>query len=581
MSVTWNITSGTTTKTAAAWQLSRLTLTRSNQTPDILTALADGALVDSTPTFDYGDTITLKRDTTPYFHGVCIQIPRTGSPNSESLQYKFAGPWWHLENLIFQQRWTCYISTDTVPAKKWGYKSRVILGQKEPYWTEDDPPVLVTNGVLNSGQVITEILNYAIACGVPITIGTISPNITIPFDECLDITCAEAIRRVLRWTPDAVAWFDYSTTPATLNVTRRSSMTTLDLSLTQGAPNQTLDIVARDDIKLPAVIINYESISSITVADETSTYTNLAQDKYPTNSTGQELGALVMTVELAGSNTVMQKVTIQTEELPADLNDLTWWKARIPALAEPQITDLTITGAARKIHSADAADYTYRLVQGSIENWMTTKVDYERIEAKCSFTEVRVSDAGDVSSKKINQLISCKFVASNLQTDFSHGKTTRTFTRVTSIQTAEPQPTGLAEQIYDAVNILQYEGQFILVQEDVDGTARPGKALNITNATQTAWATMNATIHETSENIDEGRTNISFGPTKKLGPTDLIEYLRSNRARHTSLRWAAKGDADPFTPENTVEQNTYPATEETNVIAGETTELNVYQDTES
>lgn len=69
---------------------------------------------------------------------------------------------------------------------------------------------------------IIEALNWALkpfatSGQFPFQIGTVSPNVDCPIDEVRDITCAEVIHKMLRWTPDAVTWFDYSTSPPTFN----------------------------------------------------------------------------------------------------------------------------------------------------------------------------------------------------------------------------------------------------------------------------------------------------------------------------------------------------------------------------
>jgi len=58
--------------------------------------------------------------------------------------------------------------------------------------------------------------------GAPLAVGAVTPDAVAPYMEVLDHSCAEVIRAFLRWTPDATAAFDYTTSPfPTLSIHRR------------------------------------------------------------------------------------------------------------------------------------------------------------------------------------------------------------------------------------------------------------------------------------------------------------------------------------------------------------------------
>jgi hypothetical protein len=95
-----------------------------------------------------------------------ISVPGRAAAKAEEQFYRVAGPWWYLENLVFQQTWqtTNGILTTLIPTNK----SRLILSQAA------DGTKLAT------GAAIEEVLAYATARGVPISVGTISPNASRP-----------------------------------------------------------------------------------------------------------------------------------------------------------------------------------------------------------------------------------------------------------------------------------------------------------------------------------------------------------------------------------------------------------------
>ncbi|HZV33478.1 MAG TPA: hypothetical protein VFB72_02800, partial [Verrucomicrobiae bacterium] len=105
----WTISCNGTEKFLVDWGISQVTRRSISQGQDELVFKTDGTLCDSAPLFTpYGPWLTLWRDRTangdgtfsggtPWFQGIVVQVPRTGAPETESMMYKVAGPWWYLE----------------------------------------------------------------------------------------------------------------------------------------------------------------------------------------------------------------------------------------------------------------------------------------------------------------------------------------------------------------------------------------------------------------------------------------------------------------------------------------------------
>ena len=110
------------------------------------------------------------------------------------------------------------------------------------------------------------------ALGAPLAIGTITPNAIAPYAEALDESCAAVIQHFLRWTPDAITAFDYTTTPyPTLSIVQRSSAASVTLPA-YGAPVSGLELTPRHDLQTPCVQLKFEQTNDIdgdtfTVAD--------------------------------------------------------------------------------------------------------------------------------------------------------------------------------------------------------------------------------------------------------------------------------------------------------------------------
>ena len=182
-------------------------------------------------------------------------------------------------------------------------------------------------------------LAYATARGVPITVGTITPNAIAPYAEALDQSCAEVIRNFLRWTPDAMAAFDYTTTPyPTLSIHRRADAATVTLPA-YGAPVSGLDLTPRYDLQAPAVVLKFEQTNDI----DNDTFTSLIVQPAPSTATGDELGALVMTLDLSGARATYQKQPVRTAPIPpsdTSAGVIDWWKGKFAWLNDFADSDL-------------------------------------------------------------------------------------------------------------------------------------------------------------------------------------------------------------------------------------------------
>ncbi len=534
-------------RTFALQNLGRLSRQLSNQSPDLVSFINNGAAFDGTPLFAENSIITITNGEANWFTGRIIQVPRLGAAREESIMYRAAGPWHDLERLVFKQTWKLWNSGTSALTNQ--YKSRVVLGQD-------------TDGTaLSNGEVVAEIIQYAIARGINIAIGTISPAVDMPFDEALDITCAEAIRRVLRWTPDAVCWFDYSVSPPTFNCQRRSELSAVNVNINAGAPNAQIDIAGRTDLQVPSVVIRYEKNNTSNGIG----YQSITVDKFPAAATGDELGSVNLTIPLAGSNLTMQSAAIVVEALPADLCDLTWWKSKVPELNDARITNLVIHDDYRAGVDTPGGTqyYANELISGSIFPWMSgasaSGADYITVEI--DYEQLFVT-AGATHREIVKKLYTYKFIATNL--------TSKTYSRTDSFDAGEAVPAGIAQAFYNAVNPLQYEGRVVLIESEVGGSIGMGNVLNLTGGNVSAWTTMRAVIQGILEDVDSGTTTVSFGPAAHLGPADLIEMLRVNRGRSVSSGWKKRTTGLTIDAGSSVQEETLSASSSVSSEGGET-----------
>ena len=202
------------------------------------------------------------------------------------------------------------------------------------------------------------------------------------------------------------------------------------------------------------------------------------------------------------------------------------------------------------------------LTEGQIADWMGFSAQRITISAKANITHRN----GNVIK---DHPITYQCIATNAVTG--------SYSKQTVSALAEPVPAGLATFLYDAVSVLQYEGELTLQEEDVSASLSVGNLFNLTGGNLTEWATMSAMVQSITENLDTGETTVEFGPPKHLSAGELVDLLRINRARNT-FYWptlqtsgVAGGQADVGLGNHLPEKNSAstPGWFRTHVISGQ------------
>ena len=381
---------------------------------------------------------------------------------------------------------------------------------------------------------LPEVLAYATARGVPITVGTITPNVTVPYAEALDRSCAEVIRNLLRWTPDAVVAFDYTTTPyPTLSIRLRADAPVISLPA-YGAPVSALELTPRHDLQVPAVVLKFEQTNDI----DGDTFTSLIVQSAPPTATGDEFGALVMTFDLSGARATYHHQPVVTTPIPTSdtsASVIAWWQTKFAWLNDFDAGDLSVVSGTQSVTIDDAADFPglspadvpNELLHGAVSAWMNVNAAPLLVSATLEYSGAATDESGEVFDANNQRVVYTRVMGTNADTG--------TYSRLTSETEAEPVPEGMAAAIYAATSVLQYDGVLELTEQECSGAAVPGQLLNLTGG-RADWAAMQAQVQRVEENLDLGQTKIVVGPAKHLGQTQITAWLRANRERRVSFR---------------------------------------------
>jgi len=519
--MTWTLTYNNETKALHDWGLSSLKRIRINQGIDKV-FISSPTTLGNESIFKPESFLTISKNNVPWFCGLITKTPGWATSRLENQLYELSGPWWYLENLIYQQGWIEAIPKGETQELRQIDTGRIILGQN------------FQGTSIHNGEQITEILQYAIGQGAPFTIGDISLDIAFPSDETKDISCAEAIQRLLRWSPDAIVWFDYRTLPLpTIHIKRRHQMVQTNLSLNEYSSIKSLKITPRYDLKSSAVVIKYEKLHQT----NGQTWISTQVDAFPPNATGKEFKALVLTIELDGAKTQTVSQYLRTE--PILLDSPLWWQKHLPALHTIPLENIIISSPSR------TGSLPAELIEGSISPWMQRDVEEDIIRAKLSYeTE---------NEQVVNREVAIKIHTTNAST--------RVYQQIIQACDPEPTPQLLAQKLYQAVSELQVDGEITLENCELDSSPIMGSVLNIYSGNK-SWETMCAPIQSLKEDLDKGQTTITFGPAKHLGPDDLVELLRTNRKRQATRNAARRITGKP-SKSNDLIQSTHSRIENT------------------
>jgi hypothetical protein len=553
MSSTWRFVSGSIDRSFADLGWTGLTLQYRSQLPDLAEWDAPGNL-DDDAIVPYGTLITIYQDDTPRFVGRVTTAPCYGrGASAEGRRYRAEGPWWDLEQTVRRQNWNIN-STPSAETPSLGLRAMAValLGQ-------DD-----TGAKVSVGAEIAATVGYAISAGRPLQLATISGlSFQVPWQEVRASTCAEIIRELLRWAPDVVTWFDYTTSPPTLHFARRASLTSRTIALvprtgevgtTEYNDVEDLTIRSREDLLVPAVVIDYISEHRSNGESWRQVTTDSAG---PGSST--DLGAICAAVTLAGAEyssdfqVVRQKLT--TKAFPGSFEGsgeenaaVGFWSSLFPQFYSGEFAELEFSDFEREALDGEEliSGLNRYVVEGSVPEWakarlaaqsqrqvLTIRASYHRRGLKADKTPITDRDATEVVGEVLKIQVTATSSSSRRWASTEGGE---------SYTPPEPVPTGLAAALYAALSVLEYDGGFSVTSEEADLAFRPGLRLQFTGG-RTEWQTANGQVQEVTHYIDTGRTSVRFGPPTHVSIQDLVERLRALRPPRVSMQSTMLGRA--------------------------------------
>lgn len=521
MSQRWTLTYAGDEKSFAEWKLQNPRRRLIQQSISFVALTSKGERYDADTQFAQGATITIKKivrndstaveTSTVWFVGRVEQPERFGNQFGEGISYLLVDVVYYLSETIYQIAWKEHATPgDPSSALVDKYLSEIFLNKS------------ITDTALTTRQQMADALQWCLTVMARPVNGSIVPfqfnaneftAMNIPVDKVVDAPCLNVLIKQLRFMPDAVMWVDYATTPPTIHIKRRSALTPVSINVA-GKPTEEIQIKARYDLQRPSVVLNFRIINSNNGTPLRETVTQIA------GGTGDEFRAVISTINLegfsvgGGSSATITRASILADNFFVE-NRVAWWKTKIPWLNDARVASLTITQAVRN----NPAGFPFEVVTGQIPPTSGVNSRREIIRAVATYN---ILNQSDVRWRGVTQPIDVEITATSATTD--------TFTSGSSSASGEPVPDDLADDYFEGVSFLPWEGTITFAERELTSPISLGNVLNLTGG-RTEWETMNAVVQQIEEDMETGKTTVTFGPPTHLGIADLVELLRFNSER--------------------------------------------------
>lgn len=366
-----------------------------------------------------GDSVTVSYMGRAVFVGDVASVERTHFPGSDTRERVVcAGPWAKMARLVYRQLWR------TGP-NSWDRSSRLVLNQYHSTGRSQS---------LNSE--LAEIANWG-ATGCGYTVGSVSVSTQhLPFDECRDITVADAIRRELRLFPKAFTRFSYSGSRVRLNI-MRADTSGEDAAYMASVPEEERQRVW-DANPIDGVDLEFETVSEVNGVK----YVTIDHQKAGNTATTNP-NCLYATVRVDGgaASTVAGSFTSITEDVPADWNSSTaWWFEKHPRLKGLATSAVSIVQGSGERSDAGETEQYQRISEA-------TAGEIEAAGLKCRVVTFSVKvNIATTDDEEDEVTLSMSFLATNAEGTKASPKK-YTWVAASSSESGERVPSGLAGAI--------------------------------------------------------------------------------------------------------------------------------------
>ena len=437
-----------------------------------------------------GDTVTVMYNGATVFAGTLKKYTERTTRGLTVLDMTCADRWDILERRVFRQEWKVAGEGGASVTTR---SARIVLNVDS----------LGSGPVMLNGQ-IGEICSYG---GIMSSDGGI-PYVALPADVTENLTCADAIRRLLRWFPQVVAYYNAERNVVQFSVpdTSQSPGWLSEGRILSRAKQHTAHPVVGVDIAT-------ESVDTV-VVDASGATVDMRAYTHQTAGNVNSDDCLHVFMPLAGgsASSSWESLEVTTEEMPL-LSTPRFWRDKHPRLANVPLTAISISEAGRSSTTYD------RITSNDIGALRAFGLNAEIVHCHCKAT---VTTEDDVEEELY---LTMDFT----MTDASPGRHTRQ--TGSSSMAGETLPEGLA-----AALLAQRSGE--LEGEDVE--------IALGEAFPTVGETLDGLVCQTVEvDCDTRVARLHFGHPDYLSAEDMRSLLNGFRGRAYASNIPQRGNTDP------------------------------------
>ena len=552
-----------TVRSLEAAEIEAATLDFRSLSDDVLSFVIVPEDVTAATIPELAQEMTLYRDGVQFFHGNVTGRPITLQSDKQVVQVVVSGPWWWMERINFT-------STKTDGTGATAERISYVFG--------------TTSGGSNLKTSIEAAIDRAITLGVPMQRGTVATFFDVPRITLNQGNCGQVLAELVRLVPDTMVWFDYSTSPATINVSRRGSATTRTLDAASGAlqsiainpiqelqvsqvrlPYVTRDVAGRTQFqeqasgtpatgKVQILTISGPEIDTFIPNDLLDSYviktaSNSSEESTLIISRDPQVAAIKAKYDLSSTLGLLQGVSFlassawrYTPQCGPNFTTASYITVSVGGYQVIDANGKSVNMTGKKIvTTTDIPQWVIDEYPGRFQKVKITfqflgafLIEYpgcrsgESISYKLPYWYNEISWSGDYSGFPYTYEGRSKFSWKNTEVEAYISTvaypTTTTIYRPADYTFIAP-PANLAANLKSAQDWLPYEGDIELVEEDVGVTRYRGCKINISN-TLTDFAAMGALVASERLDIAAGTTTITLGQPPRLDFRTFVDRVR-------------------------------------------------------
>jgi hypothetical protein len=413
------------------------------------------------------------------------------------------------------------------------------------------------------------------------------------------MTCADAIQKCLQFSPRVTCSFDYSTSPPTFHAALVDTMTPVSLPLFDGVSHTSVNIQVRDDLLVRCVNIMYRSTYQVNGVTEVQ----YELDKWGPNGSNSSLdpdsGLRVVNevVDLSGGSITTTTGHLDCEPVLATADsggtsqDLKrdWWASSRggsqskllttavrfmdadgdpTSIPDATIWDTTVTPNVA-LSTADLIAYGLcnaagelllnRLVSGTMHKWMRNTDGSVVVKKKVRISALMTFAEFDYPSSATDpDTDTTQTVLRRINSEMHHADIVVTNGLTGAYSTVSNETPGeayiigaggIAQYLYNHLNVLQYEGDYAKVEVVFGTEATLRNAINFSGGA-TAWTTMKAQPQSIRRHYGKKTTEVQIGVAKHLNSGQLSALLNMWRYRRPWYNPQLRTEPDQNTTSN-------------------------------